>query len=861
LGLLLTLALALPVATAMPVAAQPTFTGDVENDFTGSDVLIFADPGIPGVLDPELDPPWTANGSGWDIKDLRLAYDPGTDILYVGVNSHYMVGDADNDGNETTMTYYGEGTDRPNLSGTECVSVYFDLDQDGTYDVIAGVPAGVTGNPDKDISDFSVNVYLANHLYFGAQLPTNFDIDDVYWDPTLTSGTGDFEFTILHFSLLPGQDDELGAFNVGAFMGSQDDDGIGEDFLSGSTSPAINIVKMTNGTDNNSGPGPYIAVGGTVTWTYSVTNTGTVPLSNVSVTDSEAGVAPAYVSGDTSNTGFLDLSESWLYQATGPATAGPYTNTGTATGYFGGIPVRATDPDNYLGVKARIEIGPLLDSNRVGEAHVLTACVYVDSGSGYALYTQPITINFSKIGIGNLSASSVPTSTGCAQTILTSNATGNSTVTAQCAFTVGGAGGASFNISTDATGDNSGPARKIWGVQACIHIEKTTNGEDRDSQPGLYIRVSDPVTWVYNVTNCGDVPLSSINVTDDKGTPGNLGDDFNPTPVDVSPADGFNDGDINKDNALDLDETWLYQASGSATVGQYSNMATATGYFGDIPVSATDPDNYLGVKARIEISPLSDSNRVGEEHVLTACVHVDTGTGYALYTQPITINFSKIGVGNLSAVSVATSTGCAQTILTSNASGNSTVTAQCLFTVGGAGGASFNIFTDATGDNSGSAKKTWVAQACIHIVKTTNGKDGPLIEVGDPVIWVYNVTNCGDVPLSSINVTDSDASVIPTYVGGDDNSNNLLDLTEAWIYQATGTATAGHYANIGYVSAKTPEQSLISYSDPSDYYNRLPVGWETYPVNKLRVLLPWIGLLVAIIAGASLLVLRRRRLS
>jgi len=37
------------------------------------------------------------------------------------------------------------------------------------------------------------------------------------------------------------------------------------------------------------------------------------------------------------------------------------------------------------------------------------------------------------------------------------------------------------------------------------------------------------------------------------------------------------------------------------------------------------------------------------------------------------------------------------------------------------------------------------------------------------------------------------------------------------------------------------------------------VGWETYPINKVRVLLPWIALFAAIIAGASLLVLRRRR--
>jgi hypothetical protein len=37
------------------------------------------------------------------------------------------------------------------------------------------------------------------------------------------------------------------------------------------------------------------------------------------------------------------------------------------------------------------------------------------------------------------------------------------------------------------------------------------------------------------------------------------------------------------------------------------------------------------------------------------------------------------------------------------------------------------------------------------------------------------------------------------------------------------------------------------------------VGWETYPVNKVRVFLPWIALIAAIMAGVSLLVLSRRR--
>ena len=44
-----------------------------------------------------------------------------------------------------------------------------------------------------------------------------------------------------------------------------------------------------------------------------------------------------------------------------------------------------------------------------------------------------------------------------------------------------------------------------------------------------------------------------------------------------------------------------------------------------------------------------------------------------------------------------------------------------------------------------------------------------------------------------------------------------------------------------------------------EWGNAAALGWETYPINKVRVLLPWIALFAAIMAGASLLVLRRRR--
>jgi LruC domain-containing protein len=89
--------------------------------------------------------------------------------------------------------------------------------------------------------------------------------------------------------------------------------------------PAISIVKYTNGQvadDPNGADVPFINPGDTVTWTYKVTNTGQVAVAraNVSVTDDQTGVTPAFdheISGN-GNTVF-DPGEVWLYKATGTA--------------------------------------------------------------------------------------------------------------------------------------------------------------------------------------------------------------------------------------------------------------------------------------------------------------------------------------------------------------------------------------------------------------------------------------------------------------------------------------------------------------------------------------------------------------
>ena len=98
--------------------------------------------------------------------------------------------------------------------------------------------------------------------------------------------------------------------------------------------PDIDIEKLTNGVDAddpNAGDAPQILPGDPVTWTYIVTNTGNVPLTNVTVTDDQ-GVAVS-CPADT-----LAPGDSFTCTANGVADDLLTTGFTTVPGLCGGFP-------------------------------------------------------------------------------------------------------------------------------------------------------------------------------------------------------------------------------------------------------------------------------------------------------------------------------------------------------------------------------------------------------------------------------------------------------------------------------------------------------------------------------------------
>ena len=150
-----------------------------------------------------------------------------------------------------------------------------------------------------------------------------------------------------------------------------------------------------------------------------------------------------------------------------------------------------------------------------------------------------------------------------------------------------------------------------------VDIKKFTNGEDADAAPGPSLVVGSAITWEYKVTNIGTVPLTGINVTDDRGVAVNC----------------------SGQTTLAAGATMTCIGSGVATLGQYSNVGTATANWaaGGFSGTATDSDSshYLGVASGQEGQKVSLCHRTGngDFHLITVSIdaepaHLAHGDGF-----------------------------------------------------------------------------------------------------------------------------------------------------------------------------------------------------------------------------------------
>jgi hypothetical protein len=119
--------------------------------------------------------------------------------------------------------------------------------------------------------------------------------------------------------------------------------------------PAVDIEKSTNGEDADNAPGPEVEVGKPVQWAYRVSNTGTINLTSIVVTDDKG------VSVDCKGQTTLAPKASMTCTGAGVATLGQYRNLGTVVASWTSATASGTvtdsDASHYLGVSPDDEDG------------------------------------------------------------------------------------------------------------------------------------------------------------------------------------------------------------------------------------------------------------------------------------------------------------------------------------------------------------------------------------------------------------------------------------------------------------------------------------------------------------------------
>jgi len=401
-----------------------------------------------------------------------------------------------------------------------------------------------------------------------------------------------------------------------------------------------------------------------------------------------------------------------------------------------------------------------------------------------------------------------------------------------------------------------------FGSSASIDVEKYVwdgvGWQDADTTTGPYLpSTQNPVVFRFVITNNDNVNLTNVTLTD----------------TDISSFYTNQACTINASfpTTLAIGQAKTYYGKLDWAQGQHSNTATATGTPPvGAPVSDSDSAHYFGSSPSIDVEKAVWDGATWHD--------ADTTTGpYLPSTQnPVVFRFVITNNDNVNLTNV-TLTDTDMLVFYTDQTWMTTVT----FPITLVTSASMTVYGKldwAQGQHSNTATATGTPPAGapvsdsdpahyfgsgpdIDIEKHTNGVDadtapGPNIEIGNTVTWAYIVKNTGSVNLTNVVVTDDKLGIVGTIP-------SLPVDAEVTLY-AYGTAAAGQYSNVGAVTGEPPVGADVSDSDPSHYYGRTTpppptVGWETYPVNKVRVLLPWIALLTAIIVGASLLTLRRRR--
>ncbi|MFJ5920997.1 hypothetical protein ACIQF6_00185 [Kitasatospora sp. NPDC092948] len=533
--------------------------------------------------------------------------------------------------------------------------------------------------------------------------------------------------------------------------------------------------------------GPF-HVGDTVSYTYTVTNTGTAVVSNITVSDDH--VASVTCSQTTLNPGASTLCHGTYVVTAADVTAGHVTNTAVANGTDPqGQPVQSPPAEVTVPVAGEAQLSIQKAADSAGPFHVgdTVSYTYTVTNTGTAVVSN-ITVSDDHVA-----------SVTCSQTTLNPGAStlchGTYVVTA-ADVTAGHVTNTAVANGTDPQGQpvQSPPAEVTVPVagEAQLSIQKAA-----DSAGPFH--VGDTVSYTYTVTNTGTAAVTNVSVTDDHVT--------SVACVSTTLAPG----------ASTLCHGMYVVTAADVTAGHVTNTAVANGTdpqgqpVQSPPAEATVP---VAGEAALSIEKAADS--AGPFHVgdTVSYTYTVTNTGTAVVSN-ITVSDDHVS-----------SVTCSQTSLNPGAStlchGTYVVTAADV-TAGHVTNTAVANGTDPQGQpvQSPPAEVTVpvAGEAQLSIQKAADSA-GPF-HVGDTVSYTYTVTNTGTAAVTNVSVTDDHvASVTCSQTSLNPGASTLCH--GSYVVTAADVAV-GHVTNTAVANGTDPQGQPVQ-SPPAEA--TVPVAGE-----------------------------------
>lgn len=318
--------------------------------------------------------------------------------------------------------------------------------------------------------------------------------------------------------------------------------------------PQIHVVKSGQATAHE---------GDTVTYTFTVTNTGDTPLDNITVNDNVAGVGN-YQSGDSNNDGILQTTETWIYTKDfvipTPQIAN-VNNTVTACGHLNQTQVCDTDYHHLDVLHPSIQV--------------------VKSGPATAFQGDTVTYHFTVTNTGDIALNNV----GIDDDIAIGEVCNDNTLDIGASTTCT----ATYTIPSSQTADVTNHVI----ASGTDSLQKTVTDTDEHTlvvlHPSIQVVKSGPtsatpgstVTYTFTVTNTGNTPISAVTVNDN-----------------IAGAGVYQSGDTNSNDVLETTETWIYTAQYTIPADQapgstVTNTVTACGDLFTQPQEEVNIDSLL----------------------------------------------------------------------------------------------------------------------------------------------------------------------------------------------------------------------------------------------------------------------------